>query len=268
MLNLKNILQEMVSRQDVLGIYKKLYPQMSLPFEQEDAIKHFNKLIEAYAKAIGAGERGMLRHMIDSPDLHNLFLFLQEEIGHEYGSSTIKLTRGLSVSKHNEEFKDWKRGQTVILEAHANDLLGFTDDEGISAAFAKCGDGLPQGMSREDAEYGDGYQDTDATSDWPSMIGFVFEATIPINNIYFAPRLLESEFFKELFEVASEAGKGYTSAYELKSESEFIVGAPIQAKIVDGYVYCDDPNWSEWEDVDHPYKVRQQYDKENWSNEY
>jgi hypothetical protein len=268
MIKFNNIIKESISKQDMLRIYQKLYPQLSFAFEEEEAVKYMSKLIDAYAVSIGEGNRTILNKLTKDDSLRTLWDFIFEEIGHEYGSSTIELTRGLSASAYNSTFEDWKVGDVVSLEAYDSDLIGFTDDDDISDSFAKCGDGLPQGYREEDAQYSEQYQAVNTIDNWSTMIGFVFSANIPIqNNIFFAPKLLENEFFKELFELASQKNKGYSTTYELMSEREFIIRVPIDVKIIEGYVFCNDPDYMEWESVKHPWKVRREYDKledEGW----
>jgi len=247
-------LAESISYATLLQVYQKLYPQLSFSFDKDEAIKYLEKLILAYADAIGKGNRGQLNVLIKNPELSSLWKLLQNEIRKEYGSSHVTLYRGVSVSVYNKDFKDLKVGDIITLESYAsNNLSGFTDDLDIATSFAQCGNGLPQGTRQEDQNTMDYYETTD-TQDWSSMIGFVFEAQISVLKLYFAPKLMDNYMLKILFKEASK--RSNATSYELSSESEWIVKMPIKTKIKSGYIYVSDPDsgYEEWEDSKHPYK--------------
>lgn len=255
-------LNEMVSKSDLLGIYQKMYPQLSLPFSEHDAESHLKSLIRAYALAIGKGKRGELNHLISTEsDLKAIWDLIHQTIKEEYGSSNIKLYRGISVNHYNGEINKLTVGDSVELGAWTSGLSGWTDDESIATSFANMGSGLPQGMRRDDAELGD-FVEPDTTVGWEDMLGYVFEATIPVEKIFFAPKLLENEFFEELFLHASTMSNA--TIYELKSEAEFIVQMPVSANVEAGYFferYEDDFGVGEegWSWSDNPKEDREEF---------
>ena len=249
----------MVAKSDLLSIYHKLYPQLSLPFSEHDAESHFKALIRAYALAIGKGKRGPLNHLIQTDsDLEPIWDLMHQTIKEEYSSSNITLYRGISVNHYNGDINVLTVGDTIELGAWTSGLAGWTDDEIVATSFANMGSGLPQGSRREDLEYGD-FEEQDTTVGWEDMLGYVFEATIPVEKIFFAPKILENEFFEELFLHASTMSNA--TKYELKSEKEFIVQMPITAKVEAGYMFerDEDMGTEEWAWSQDPKEDREEF---------
>lgn len=259
MLNLNHILKESLSKNDLDAYYHDYHAkQTHFGFYDTEHEKHlpdeFITLLKRYAEAIGANKRYMLYTFYN--DHKELFEFLQKEIKKEYGPR-ITLYRGLSISAYNKEWRTKKVGNVIRLEATINQLMGWTDDWTIAESFAKGGEDLPAGASRQDAEMGD-YGDASADpKDLEDMLGYLLKAEVPYDKIIYAPKLFDKELGKELL---SKAEAGGPTAWELQQESEFISLSGIDAKIVAGFVF-DNEDAMDWYESGHPYAEWEKYHK-------
>ena len=254
MIKFNKILKESLSIADFDAYYHGYSPKQShFPFYDTSYLRahmpeEFSKLINQYISAIGSNERYPLYAFYKN---HlELFEFLQEEIKKEYGAR-IELYRGINISAYNKEWHARKVGDVVTLEATTNHLMGWTNDNSIAEGFAKMGEGLPAGASRQDWESGatQDYVDPKHATD---MLGYIFKASVPYDKIIYAPNLFDREIKRELFAKAEKSASATATAWGLQQEQEFISLSGITTKIIEGYVF-DMEHTMDWESVECPY---------------